>query len=138
MPRISVWMVRTALLYLGIGFTFGALMLWNKGIPTQPSLWRLLQPHIEFLIFGWTLQLAMGVATWILPRFSQPPRYGNLALAWAAFFSLNSGVLLAAFATWQAHAFYGLLGIGRALELLAALFFVAYAWSRVKPLSTIA
>ena len=68
MPRLSVWIIRTALLYLGIGFTFGALMLFNKGVPFDPMLWRLLRPHIEFVLLGWTMQLAMGVAFWIMPR----------------------------------------------------------------------
>ena len=36
MPRLTVWMVRTSLLQLGIGFTFGMLMLFNKGVPFDP------------------------------------------------------------------------------------------------------
>ena len=36
----------------------------------------------EVVLFGWTLQLAMGIAFWILPRFSHEPRYGNQAFGW--------------------------------------------------------
>ena len=57
------------MLYLALGMTVGALLLFHKGIPLHPALWRWLPPHLEFLLVGWTLQLAMGVAFWILPRF---------------------------------------------------------------------
>ena len=62
MPRLSVWTIRAALVALGIGFLFGALMLANKGVPFDPSLWRLLPAHIELVLLGWTMQLALGVA----------------------------------------------------------------------------
>jgi len=58
MTRLSVWTVRTALLYLGAGFFLGALMLTQKGLPFDPALLRLLPLHIEFVLLGWTLQLA--------------------------------------------------------------------------------
>ena len=47
MPRPSVWLIRSALVYLATGFTFGALMLSNKGLRVDPMLWRLLPAHIE-------------------------------------------------------------------------------------------
>lgn len=135
MIAVSAWMIRAALLYLGIGFTFGALMLVNKGIPLDPSLWRLLNIHVEFLLIGWTLQLAMGVAAWILPRFSAEPRYGALGLMWAAFALLNTGVLCVAAGSWAGEPLTRLILAGRALELLAAVSFVAHIWRRVKPLA---
>ena len=49
MPRLSRWFIRCALIYLALGFTFGALMLFNKGVPFYPALWRLLPTHVEFL-----------------------------------------------------------------------------------------
>ena len=52
MPRLTVWMVRTSLLQLGIGFTVGMLMLFNKGVPFDPSIWRLLPIHIE-MVLAW-------------------------------------------------------------------------------------
>ncbi|MEZ4614036.1 MAG: hypothetical protein R2867_00780 [Caldilineaceae bacterium] len=98
MPRLSIWLVRAALCHLFVGFTIGALLLAHKGIPFAPWLWRLLPAHMEFLLLGWTLQLAMGVAFWILPRFyTTRPRSWLVWLAWAA---LNSGVLLVALALY--------------------------------------
>ena len=49
MPRLSRLAIRAALLYLLLGFTFGGLMLLNKGIPLAPWAWRLLPAHVEFL-----------------------------------------------------------------------------------------
>ena len=103
MTRLSVWTVRAAFLYLGVGILLGALMLTQKGLPFDPAMLRLLPLHIELVLFGWTLQVAMGIAFWILPRFSQEPRYGNQAFGWLAFVLLNLGVLWAVAAlqpTW--------------------------------------
>lgn len=130
MPRLSVWALRAALLYLLSGFTLGALLLANKGQPFWPQVWGLLPPHIEFLLVGWMVQLALGVAFWILPRYSGGSR-GNENLARASLLLLNLGVLLAA-------GFGGvvplLLLAGRLCEALAGLLFALHAWGRVRPL----
>ncbi len=132
MTRLSVWTVRTALLYLGLGFLLGALMLLQKGLPLDPGLLRLLPLHVEFVLLGWTLQLAMGIAFWILPRFSQEPRYGSLRLGWSAYLLLNVGVLCAGTGQWLGISPAVFL-LGRLAELLACLCFVLHAWPRVKP-----
>lgn len=131
MPKLSVWMVRTSLIYLGIGFTVGALMLFQKGISYETQVWRFLPLHIETLILGWMVQLAMGVAYWILPRFGSERR--RLAFATAAYFALNLGIFLVGIGTWQQDLAV-LAFIGRILEAAAALLFVVHAWPRVKPL----
>ena len=69
MPKLSCWFIRAALLHLALGITFGMLILLHKATPFYPPLWRLLSLHIELLLFGWTVQLVMGVAFWIFPRF---------------------------------------------------------------------
>ncbi len=132
MPRLSIWYIRTALLYLGIGFTLGALMLYQKGIPLSRSLWRWLPTHIEFLLIGWLVQLALGVSFWILPRFIHGPARGNEQLAWAAYLLINLGVLSAG-AGQGLNAPPGLIVFGRVAEMLAALLFALQAWPRIKP-----
>ncbi len=134
MPRLSVWMIRMSLVYMGIGFLFGALILFHKGVPLDGRVWTLLNPHIELMIFGWTMQLAMGMAFWILPRFSGEGRYGRVYLGWWSFALLNSGVIVTAIAVW-----FGLPGfavVGWALALLGVLAFTVMIWPRVKPLAT--
>ena len=134
MTRLSVWTVRTALLYLGIGFFIGALMLTQKGLPLDPALLRLLPMHVEFVLFGWALQLAMGIAFWILPRFSHEPRYGNQRLGWMAYAMLNAGVLIAGAGAWWG-APPGVILCGHLAELLAGVFFALHAWPRVRPIA---
>lgn len=130
MPRLSRWFIRSALVYLALGFTLGGLMLSNKGVPLSPLLWRLLPAHIECLLMGWTVQLMMGVAFWILPRFQG--QRGNETPAWAAFFLLNAGVLLAGFGPTLALA-GGVMTAGRMAEVAAVAAFAIHAWPRIKP-----
>ena len=131
MTRLSVWTVRAALIYLGVGFLIGALMLAQKGVPIDSNLLRLLPLHIELLLFGWTLQLGMGIAFWILPRFSHEPRYGNQRFGWLAFVLINLGVIVAGAGQWLSLP-TAIIVFGRAAELLAVVFFALHAWPRVR------
>lgn len=133
MPRLSILMIRTGLIYLGTGFSIGALILYQKGVPSIPWAWRLLPLHQESLLFGWTVQLAFGVAYWILPRINIDGRSerGTPALAWSAYGLLNAGILGVALGAWPG-AWVGLPVTGRLAELLAALCFARHAWSRVR------
>ena len=135
MPRLSVWMVRASLLYLGGAFTIGALLLFHKGVPIDPQIWRVWPLHIEWALIGWMVQLAMGVAYWILPRFSRAPnKYGyRTPLAWIAFGLLNLGVVVSSLGFWFTT-FYDLTALGRALDFVAVLAFAIYIWRRVKPI----
>lgn len=130
MPRLSVYMIRTALIHLGIGFTLGALILWNKGLPFAPFLWRLLPVHIHFVIFGWMIQLAMGTAFWILPRFSTGHRYGNERLGWMAFGLVNLSMLIIVL---QPFIGFTLEIVSYSALLLSVLCFVLLIWFRIKP-----
>jgi len=130
MPRLSAWFIRAALLYLLLGFTVGGLLLWNKGLPIHPSIWRLLPAHMEFLLLGWSVQLAVGVAYWILPRFHTKRR--KSILVWLSLVLLNGGIWLVVIG--------GLLDaaetmrvVGRLMEAGAAATFALHAWFRVKP-----
>lgn len=130
MPRLSCWLIRLALVDLVLGFAAGALMLTWKAV-TLP-LWapRLWPAHVELLLFGWTLQLAMGVAFWIFPRF-QGAR-GDERPAWAAFWLLNAGVWTVALAG-TLGADLGWIVVGRAAEAAAVLAMALHLWPRVKP-----
>lgn len=130
MPRLTVWYLRSALTYLALGFTVGMLMLANKGVPYYPGVWRLLPTHMEFLLMGWTAQLAFGVAFWILPRFRT--ERGNVRLAWAAWALLNAGVLLVGVGPLLGFGGVSTL-LGRLAEAGAALAFAIHAWPRIKP-----
>jgi heme/copper-type cytochrome/quinol oxidase subunit 1 len=134
-PRLSCWFIRASLVYLATGLTLGALLLIHKGIPLHAALWRVLPAHMEFLLLGWTLQLAMGMAFWMLPRFQGERTRGNEALAWWAFGLLNSGACLVGL-SWMLEGPAWVPLLGRLLETAAALAFVAHAWPRVKASAT--
>ena len=136
MPRLSVWFVRTALLHLAAGFTVGGLLLFNKGRPIHPSVWQLLSAHIELLLLGWTLNLALGVAYWILPRYKTGPPRGAEGPVWLAYGLLNGCILAVCLAPWvgateavQAS----LIGLGKLAEALAAAAFAWHLLPRIKP-----
>jgi hypothetical protein len=130
MPRLSQWLARTALLYLLLGFTVGALLLAHKGVPFYPNLWRWLPAHMEFLLIGWTVQLTMGVAFWILPRYWQPPQRPQAAFAWPAYALLNLGIWLVVAGTTLGLGRWLLLA-GRLVESAAVLFFALSFWRRI-------
>lgn len=136
MPRVSVWLVRAALGYLALGFTIGALLLANTGVPFAPDLNpRLRAMHVEFLLVGWTIQLVMGVAIWIFPRFrlSVLP-YGREWLAWLAFGCVNAGVWLVAVGSLAPSGSGAFLVLaGRLAEIGAAAALMGNLWGRVRP-----
>jgi hypothetical protein len=132
MPRLSVWFVRCSLVYLLLGLTLGALMLANKGMPFAPRAWSLLGPHIEFLLLGWMLQLAMGVAFWILPRLGSDSPRGNELLLYGAFVLLNLGIWIVALRPYPDLPW--LMVAGRVMEASSVLLFVSGSWRRIKPL----
>lgn len=134
MPRLSVYYIRASLVYLALGFTFGGLLLANKGVMFLPAIWAFLPIHIEFSFVGWMVQLAMGVAFWILPRFSVQPIRGDERLSWLAFFMMNLGIWfivlqIATQVEWLTF-------IGRVLELLGVGLFAVGNWKRIKPLGS--
>ena len=130
MPRLSRWFIRAALLHLAIGTTIGSLILAHKGIPFYPLAWRFLPLHIEFLLFGWTVQLVMGVGFWIFPRFLRSR--GNEKPAWLAFGLLNLGIWLAGVGPTFGTPPIVLL-LGRLAEAGAVVAFAAHVWPRIKP-----
>jgi len=129
MPKLSVWFVRASFLYLLLGLTFGALLLAEKGIPFYTPVWNLFPLHIEFLLMGWLLQLAMGVAFWVIPRFSRGSSRGPVKLVWVSFALLNAGILIGVLQYWSP----AVVLIGRVTEVVAGILFVIGSWQRIKP-----
>jgi hypothetical protein len=130
MPRLTRWYVRAALMYLLLGFSLGALLLANKGLPLHPALWAWLPAHIEFLLMGWVVQMALGIAFWIAPRFWKPPRRGNITGVYLGFGLLNSGIWLVVAGTALALSGWVLV-LGRLFELLAAAAVASSLWPRI-------
>lgn len=134
MAALSSWAIRLALVQLLAAFLAGGWLLAARGIPSLPRPDWLLPVHFELALLGWTLQLAMGVAYYILPKFKTGPPRGPLAPAVAAVVVFNVGVLgvIAAALTGQAE----VLLAGRAGELAGVALFASNAWPRVKAFGT--
>lgn len=138
MPKLSQLMVRSALLWLGVGYTLGGLALLQKGLGPLPWLWTLRLSHVHVLLVGWLVQLACGVAFWILPRLDAAGSRGDERPVWLCYAALNSGVLLAALQLPLAPLFGT--GATRWMPIMAALLyllasgaFLINAWPRVLP-----
>lgn len=131
MPRLAVWFVRAALAYLVVGFTLGAVMLCLKAWARHGAMAGLLVPHMEALLVGAIVQLTMGVAFWILPRFEGGASRGAVGYAWLAFGLLNAGVPLVALGALAGGSEPARLA-GRLAEAGAAVAFGLHAWRRVK------
>jgi hypothetical protein len=142
MPRLSQLMIRSALIWLALGSSVGGLVLFNKGVPILPWLWNLRAAHIHILLVGWTVQLACGVAFWILPRLDASGSRGDERPVWLYYGTLNAGVMLGALYVPIAHS-VGLAAGGLAstvaggLYLTAALAFFVHTWPRVVPFRTL-
>lgn len=132
MPRLSVYFVRASLIYLLLGFTFGGLLLTNKGVMISPKIWTFLPIHIEFTFIGWMIQLALGVAFWILPRFSSDTPRGNERWSWGTFILLNAGIICVVVQNLSGTQWLSF--TGRVLEVLGLTAFVIGNWKRVKPI----
>lgn len=122
-----------SLLALLLGMTIGAMILGAKGVGAAGAVMLLLPAHTELVLVGWMLQLAMGVAQWILPRFgARGPARGDRA-AWVAFGAINLGVLCVVVAVTATDATaQSLRWGGRVLEVATVGAFLASVWSRVR------
>jgi heme/copper-type cytochrome/quinol oxidase subunit 1 len=122
LPLLSAWAVRAALSWLFIGALAGAL------IPMRASLghpeWSAWIPaHAEVMLVGWMMQLAFGVAHWILPRHPRGAARGAPIPVLLVISALNLGVVLVV---------VGVMVTGRALEAGAAIGFAVQGVPRIR------
>jgi len=129
MPSYSRATIRLALVYLGLGFTLGALMLANEGLGLDARLAALLPAHIAVLLFGWLGQVIYGVAFWILPRIDG--HRGSVPLAITAAVLLNLGVVLLGLSS-LASIREATAPAGAACLTASALVFAVHAWPRLR------
>jgi hypothetical protein len=106
-------------------------MLAGRGVGIAGQLAWLLPIHAEFLLMGWTVQLVLGVAYWILPAARTGAERGSPSITWAAFGAFNTGVLLASLAG-AIGASTLLLLAGRLLEAMAAAALAIQALPRIR------
>ena len=135
MPRLTRWMIKTALLYFVVGLLAAGLLAFQPLLNLPPLIG--LPTMLHFLVVGWVTQLIFGVVHWMFPKVSAEQPRGNEKLAWLAFFLLNAGLLLRGVGEpW--HTLGGgvlsgsLLALAAAAQTAGGLLFAALAWPRVK------
>jgi len=117
-----MWTVRAALLWLLAASALGALLL-ARGALGHPELAGYIPVHAEMMLVGWMMQLAVGVAHWILPRGRGGAGRGRGWPIIVVVIALNAGVI----AVIGGHAL-----LGRILETLAIILFAIQGAPRIK------
>lgn len=135
MPRVVRWYLRTALLMLVLGLAVGAVQAAGGKLSFLPS--GLTPVYFHLLMVGWVTQFILGVALWMLPKYSLEKPRGLEALSWAAYGLLNLGLLARALgeplSSIHPGSGWGWMLVGSALaQWLAGVLFTANAWKRVK------
>jgi heme/copper-type cytochrome/quinol oxidase subunit 1 len=95
MPKLARWYVKSAMIYLLLGAVLAALALSNAA-PLPRGLLALRPLAWHLLTFGWATQLIFGVAYWMFPHLSKEVPRGDERVLWAAYWTLNAGLLLRA------------------------------------------
>jgi len=135
MPVIVRWYLRTALVMFVLALVVSVIQNLG-GIP--PSLADSLTPvFFHLLMVGWVTQFILGVAIWMLPRYSPEKPRGIEALSWATYALLNTGLAIRVVGEPLIELFPGttwgwLLVFSALLQWVAGLLFVINSWRRVK------
>jgi hypothetical protein len=140
MDRISVYYIRTAILWLVVGFALGALMLSDTLLAGDWRAW-FAPTHGHVLFVGWFLQFAVGVAYWLLPRkrSDKRPLGYDTRVASAGYLILNAGLVLRVIAEPASHIDgesnmeARLLALSAALQLVSIGIIARQIWTRVLP-----
>lgn len=138
MPPLSRWIIRLSLVNAWFGATLAAVLLSNKGHPELFPDWigGWILAHVNLLLVGWMVQLAIGVVYWIMPRL---PNSGTERGRYASIVSvpilLNAGVWLYSLCVMLAHnlpEWTWLQIVGLLLQLGALLAFAYHLWPRIR------
>lgn len=131
MPRLSVWAIRLSVIHLVVAWAAGAVLMINRAWNLAPELWTVLEFHAAAALFGWILQLVVGVAYRMLPTFGRDR--GRPVAAWTSVVAINAGVLwigarlvIPSAPVW----------IAAGLWMIAVASFAWHAWPRIKPFGT--
>jgi hypothetical protein len=137
-PKVTRWIIKSALVYLVLGALIGSLAL-SSAAPLPPALLALRPLAWHLLTLGWATQLVFGVALWMFPIFSKAQPRGDERLIWAGFWTLNAGMAMRAVgepagSLWPGSVPLWLLPAAALLQVAGIWIFVVVLWPRVKAL----
>lgn len=102
----------------------------NKAIDFDQRIWSLLPLHYTILIWGFFIQLIMGTAYWMFPKFlSNRPR-GSSWQTWFVFYNYNLGLVLYLITKFMIP-INPLTLLGKFLIFLGLVTFIKLTWTRV-------
>ena len=135
MPVIVRWYLRTALVMFVLALVVGVVQNLSGLLPSLPP--GLTPVYFHLLMVGWVTQFILGVAIWMLPKYSQEKPRGIETLSWVTYILLNTGLLVRAFGEPLTElnpgtAWGWMLVFSAFLQWLAGLLFVINTWRRVK------
>ncbi len=127
MSKITVWFIKSALIYFMLAIVLGLYMAVSGMIyPYMPI-------HAHFNLLGWMSMMIYGVGYHILPRFSGKPLYSDKLAEWQ-FWLANIGLIGMAIGwlikSWQGDA--KILLIFSIVEAAAAVVFVINMFKTIK------
>ncbi len=137
MPPITRRFIKTGLVFFVLSMIAGVLAA-ARPVFALPAIVGALTPiYFHLFMVGWVLQLIMGIAYWMFPKYSKERPRGYDELMWAAYWLLNGGLVLRIVAepmvtTRPAPLWGWLLVVSAVSQWLAALAFTANMWPRVK------
>lgn len=135
MPQITRLFIKASLVFLVIALAI-QVGLATRVFPA-PFSSGLSAVFFHFFLVGWVTQMIIGVAYWMLPKYSREKPRRNETLAWVVFLTLNVGLVMRGLAeplTSQEPSFIWnlVLAISATLQWIGGLLFVFNSWARVK------
>lgn len=135
MPKIARMFIKAGMLFFAGAMLLAVFISLQGVFPSWPFAAGLIPVFWHLLFVGWITQIIIGVSIWMFPRQSREAPRGNLALARASFYLLNTGLVLRAVAEpWQTQAdfFSWILAASALLQWAGGLCYVLMIWPRVR------
>ncbi len=131
MPPLTLWFIRTSLVYFTLALLTGILL-------AVQAVNGLFPVYLHLLVFGWLTQLVFGIAFWMFPKYSMERPHRSETMGWAVYVCLNLGLILRAVAepvsaNYPEEIIWGwILIVSAVLQWLAGMMFVINTWARVR------
>ncbi len=137
MPRLTRYFIKTALVYLALALVLGALLAARSALALPDEVATLSPVFFHLFMVGWVAQLIFGMLFWMLPKYSKEMPRGHERVVWAAYWLLNSGLVLRVVvepltALRPEWGLGWLLLLSALLQLSGGWAFIFNAWPRVK------
>lgn len=127
-------LLKTALIYLILGAILGLFLHLRPHFPLF-SLGKFRTMHVHIILFGFLIQLIMGVALWMFPRKKKIPRYTSENEGLILYALLNSGILIRSIFepfSWDSTIYYNLALLGMVLQIVSLIYFITLILFRIR------